>query len=62
MIASVPSGKGIEGLFGTRDENMRLIELALHVTTRLANGSIDCRLDTGVDCTACRRGSIQAAP
>ena len=41
MIASIPTGKGIEGLFGTRDENMRLLELGLNVSTRLANGSIE---------------------
>ncbi|HXJ40202.1 MAG TPA: PhoH family protein [Bryobacteraceae bacterium] len=41
MIASVQTGKGIEGLFGTRDENLRLIEAGLNVTTRLSNDAID---------------------
>jgi len=41
MIASVATGKGIEGLFGTRDENLHLIESGLNVSTRLSNGSIE---------------------
>jgi phosphate starvation-inducible PhoH-like protein len=41
MIASVTTGKGIEGLFGTRDENLRLIEAGLNVSTRLSNGTIE---------------------
>lgn len=35
MITSVPVSHGIESLFGTRDENIRLIETGLGVSTRL---------------------------
>ncbi|MCU1328149.1 MAG: PhoH family protein [Bryobacterales bacterium] len=41
MIASVTTGKDIEGLFGTHDENLRLIEAGLNVNTRLSNGAIE---------------------
>ncbi len=35
MITSVPVTHGIESLFGTRDENIRLLETGLGVSTRL---------------------------
>jgi len=35
MITSVPVSHGIESLFGTRDENIRLLESGLGVSTRL---------------------------
>jgi phosphate starvation-inducible PhoH-like protein len=35
MITSVPVTNGIESLFGTRDENIRLLESGLGVSTRL---------------------------
>ena len=39
MKSSVQISRGIESLFGTRDENIRLIETTLNVRTRLLN---DC--------------------
>jgi len=41
MKSSVQITRGIESLFGTRDENIRLIENALHVRTRLLNDSLE---------------------
>ena len=41
MKSSVQIPRGIESLFGTRDENMRLIESGLNVRTRLLNDSIE---------------------
>ncbi len=41
MKSSVQITRGIESLFGTRDENMRLIENGLGVRTRLLNDSIE---------------------
>jgi len=38
---SVQITRGIESLFGTRDENIRLIESGLNVRTRLLNDSIE---------------------
>ena len=35
MKVSVPLSRGVENLFGTRDENIRLLESVLGVTTRL---------------------------
>ena len=35
MKANVPVGRGIESLFGTRDENIRLLENGLNISTRL---------------------------
>src|SRR4051812_12103485 len=35
MKATVPAGRGIESLFGTRDENIRLLEASLSVSIRL---------------------------
>src|SRR6202162_2738795 len=41
MKASVQISRGIEPLFGTRDENIRLIESGLNVRTRLLNDSLE---------------------
>src|SRR6201995_5589593 len=41
MKASVQISRGIESLFGTRDENIRLIEGGLNVRTRLLNDSLE---------------------
>ncbi|HEV2200413.1 MAG TPA: PhoH family protein [Bryobacteraceae bacterium] len=41
MKSSVQITRGIESLFGTRDENMRLIETGLNVRTRLLNDCIE---------------------
>jgi len=41
MKASVQISRGIESLFGTRDENIRLIESGLNVRTRLLNDSLE---------------------
>lgn len=38
MKSSVQISRGIESLFGTRDENMRLLESALGLQTRLTDG------------------------
>ena len=45
MKASVPISRGIESLFGTRDENIRLIESSLNVRTRLLNDSLEIEGD-----------------
>ncbi len=41
MKSTVQIRRGIESLFGTRDENIRLIESALSVRTRLLNDSLE---------------------
>jgi len=41
MKSSVQITRGIESLFGTRDENIRLIETALGVRTRLLNDCLE---------------------
>ena len=41
MKSSVQITRGIESLFGTRDENIRLIEGGLNVKTRLLNDSLE---------------------
>jgi len=41
MKSSVQITRGIESLFGTRDENIRLIESGLNVRTRLLNDCIE---------------------
>lgn len=38
MKSSVQISRGIESLFGTRDENIRLLESQLHLKTRLLDG------------------------
>jgi phosphate starvation-inducible protein PhoH and related proteins len=41
MKSSVQISRGIESLFGTRDENIRLIEDSLNVRTRLLNDALE---------------------
>ena len=41
MKSSVQISRGIESLFGTRDENIRVIENGLNVRTRLLNDSLE---------------------
>jgi phosphate starvation-inducible PhoH-like protein len=45
MKASVQISKGIESLFGTRDENIRVIESGLGVSTHLVDSSIEIQGD-----------------
>ena len=45
MKSSIQITRGIESLFGTRDENMRLLETGLGVRTRLLNDSIEIEGD-----------------
>ncbi len=41
MKVSVPISRGIESLFGTRDENIRVLEETLRLKTRLLNDSLE---------------------
>src|SRR5580692_11825152 len=41
MKATVQVSRGIESLFGTRDENIRLLESGLNISTRLGEDSIE---------------------
>src|SRR5579883_1646443 len=41
MKASVRISKGVESLFGTRDENIRLIESGLGVHTQLVDNNLE---------------------
>src|SRR5579872_6745930 len=45
MKSIVQISRGIESLFGTRDENIRLIESSLNIRTRLLNDSIELEGD-----------------
>src|SRR4051794_25845730 len=45
MRVQVPLTSGIESLFGTRDENIRLIETGLNVSTRVTPESIEIEGD-----------------
>jgi phosphate starvation-inducible PhoH-like protein len=45
MKASVPITRGIESLFGTRDENIRVLEAGLGVRTSLRNDSLEIEGD-----------------
>ena len=45
MKSSVQISRGIESLFGTRDENIKLMEDGLHVRTRLTNDSLEVEGD-----------------
>ena len=53
MKSSVQISRGIESLFGTRDENMRLLETGLGVRTRLLNDSIEIEGDERAVARAC---------
>ena len=57
MKVSVQMTNGIESLFGTRDENIRLLEGGLNVRTRIANESIEIE---GEDSSVLRAESILA--
>ena len=41
MKSSVQVSRGIESLFGTQDENIRLIEVGLNVRTKLGSETIE---------------------
>src|ERR1700722_3146148 len=45
MKSIVQISRGIESLFGTRDENIRLIESGLNIRTRLLNDSLEIEGD-----------------
>ena len=55
MKASVRISKGVESLFGTRDENIRLIESGLSVHTQLVDNSLEIE---GEACNVTRAESI----
>ncbi len=55
MIISVQITRGVEPLFGTRDENIKLIESGLGVRTRLANGAVEIE---GEEAQAIRAAAI----
>ncbi len=55
MKSSVQISRGIESLFGTRDENIRLIESGLNVRTRLLNDSLEIE---GEDASVARAAGI----
>jgi phosphate starvation-inducible PhoH-like protein len=57
MKSSVQISRGIESLFGTRDENIRLIENGLNVRTRLLNDSLEIE---GEDASVARAQAIIA--
>jgi phosphate starvation-inducible PhoH-like protein len=45
MKSSVQISRGIESLFGTRDENIRVLESGLNIRTRLLNDSLEIEGD-----------------
>ncbi len=55
MKVSVEIGRGIESLFGTRDENIRVLEAGLNVSTRLLNDSLEIE---GEEASATRAAEI----
>ena len=55
MRLSVPIPQGIEALYGTRDENIRLLEDNLAVRTRMSSGAIEIE---GADADVERAGRI----
>jgi phosphate starvation-inducible PhoH-like protein len=55
MKSNVQISRGIESLFGTRDENIRLLETGLNVRTRLLN---DCIEIEGEEPAVCRATCI----
>lgn len=55
MRISVEISRGIESLFGTRDENIRVLEKGLNVQTRLLNDSLEIE---GEDAAVLRAESI----
>ncbi len=57
MKASVEISRGIESLFGTRDENIRLLEDNLGIVTRLHDGCLEIE---GEEASVARAESILA--
>jgi phosphate starvation-inducible PhoH-like protein len=55
MRSTVQISRGIESLFGTRDENVRLIESALNVRVQLRNDAVEIE---GGDADVARTGQI----
>ena len=55
MIISVQISRGIESLFGTRDENIRILETGLSVKIRLLNEALEIQ---GEDAKVIRAASI----
>jgi phosphate starvation-inducible PhoH-like protein len=55
MKLSVQISRGIESLFGTRDENIRLLETGLNIQTRLMNDSLELE---GEESSVIRAASI----
>jgi phosphate starvation-inducible protein PhoH and related proteins len=55
MRSTVQISRGIESLFGTRDENIRLIESSLNVRVQLRNDSLEIE---GEDAAVARTGQI----
>ena len=47
MKTSVPIQRGVESLFGTRDENIRLIENGLSVHTQLVDNNLEIEGEAG---------------
>jgi phosphate starvation-inducible protein PhoH and related proteins len=47
MKTSVKIGKGVQNLFGTLDENLKLLERGLHITTQLQNDTLEIEGDEG---------------
>ena len=47
MKTSVKIGKGVENLFGTYDENLKLLERGLQVTTHLEDETLEIEGEAG---------------
>ena len=60
MKRQVKISRGIEPLFGTRDENIRLLETALHVSTQLLQDSLEIEGEAAaVERAAANRSSVR---
>jgi phosphate starvation-inducible PhoH-like protein len=57
MKATVEISRGIESLFGTRDENIRLLETGLNIRTRLLDSSLEIEGDPA--CVARAEGILE---
>jgi phosphate starvation-inducible PhoH-like protein len=55
MKASVRISRGVESLFGTRDENIRLLETGLNVNTQLVDSNLEIE---GDEVNVCRAENI----
>ena len=60
MKASVQISRGVESLFGTRDENMRLIEAGLKVNTQLIDNLLVIEGESHAVSRAAQRVAITA--